>query len=387
MYIDSGKITYSPSDLTLFMDSPFASWMEHSTLFQPELLSFADEEDSLMSVLQHKGIVHEQNILNAFQERGMNVVSITKNSNAFEDTLTAMESGADIIYQAALSLPPFKGYADFLVKVEGKSRFGDFHYEVWDTKLSKTVKPNFLIQLCCYAEMLKVLQGRSPEQIVVVLGNGEPIRFYANNYSYYYKPLKDRFLQAHQQFSVKTCPNPADSGSWGRWSTYADILLEESDHLSQIATITKSQIKKLNKAGIETMQVMIDTPISRIKSMNTDAFGRLKAQAKIQKESTGKAVPLYRILPHEVHKKMGLALLPPESPLDIYFDIEGFPLEDGGLEYLWGVSYFDESSQRQYKDYWAHNKEQESGHMHAGNKTQACIFIIMQIMKLLRAVN
>jgi DNA polymerase III delta prime subunit len=249
MYIDSGKITYSPSDLTLFMDSPFASWMEHSALIQPELLSFADKEDSLMSALQHKGIVHEQNILNAFQQRGLNVVSITKNANAFEDTLTAMESGADIIYQAALSLPPFKGYAD--------------------------------------------------------------------------------------------------------------MLLKEADHLSQIATITKSQIKKMNKAGIETMQAMIDTPISRIKGMNIDAFGRLKAQAKIQKESTGKAVPLYRILPHEAHKKMGLALLPSASPLDIYFDIEGFPLEDGGLEYLWGVTYFDENGKRQYKDYWAHNQEQE----------------------------
>lgn len=29
MYVQHGKLMYSPTDLTLFMDSPFASWMEH----------------------------------------------------------------------------------------------------------------------------------------------------------------------------------------------------------------------------------------------------------------------------------------------------------------------------------------------------------------------
>jgi predicted RecB family nuclease len=102
------------------------------------------------------------------------------------------------------------------------------------------------------------------------------------------------------------------------------------------------------------MLALVETDCDRIKGMNTDVFSRLKAQAKIQKESSGKDIPLYQILPHDAQKKMGLSLLPPSSPLDIYFDIEGFPLEEGGLEYLWGVAYFDENGVRQYKDFWAH---------------------------------
>ncbi|WP_010654201.1 TM0106 family RecB-like putative nuclease [Fluoribacter dumoffii] len=360
MYFESDKITYSPSDITLFMDSPFASWMEHAALIQPELLFSVDEEDPLLSVLANKGIEHEQNILKSFKQRGMNIVCITKGLNAFEDTIAAMKSGADVIYQAALSLPPLKGYADFLVKVEGESILGDFHYEVWDTKLSKSVKPNFLIQLCCYTEMLEVVQEFRAEHIIVVLGNGEPARFCTNNYFFYYKNLKSKFLEEHQQFSLQSSPNPADSGSWGRWSTYAETLLKKTDHLSQIATITKSQIKKLNKAGIGTMRSIVDTPLERVKGINTEVFKRLKAQARIQQESLGKDIPLYEVLSHEPQKKSGLALLPPASPLDVYFDIEGFPLEEGGLEYLWGVTYFDENGQRQYKDFWAHNQEQEN---------------------------
>jgi len=245
------------------------------------------------------------------------------------------------------------------VKVVGKSRFGHFHYEVWDTKLAKTVKPYFLIQLCCYADMLEVLQENRPEKIVVVLGHGERASFSTNDYFYYYQNLKSRFLQTHQRFSSQDRPSPADSNSWGRWSVHAETLLKEADHLCQIATITKSQIKKLNKAGIYTMQALIDTKLGRVKGMNTDVVDRLKAQANIQKESIGKETPSYRILPHEIHKKTRLTLLPPASKLDIYFDIEGYPLVEGGLEYLWGVTYFDENGQRQYKDFWAHNQEQE----------------------------
>ncbi|HEY9459933.1 MAG TPA: TM0106 family RecB-like putative nuclease, partial [Paralcaligenes sp.] len=51
--------------------------------------------------------------------------------------------------------------------------------------------------------------------------------------------------------------------------------------------------------------------------------------------------------------------LPPRNPLDVFFDIEGFPLDEGGLEYLWGCTYFDGSGKRQFKDFWAHDREQE----------------------------
>lgn len=359
MYIEKDQITYSPSDLTLYMDSPFASWMEHSLLINPEMSSFVDAPDELMSLLQKKGALHEDEVLKSFLEANLSVVQISKGSNAAQDTIAAMQSGVDIIYQAALSLLPFKGYADFLVKVEGKSRFGDFYYEVWDTKLAKTLKPVAVIQLCCYAEMLEVLQGRRPDYMVAALGNGDNQRLRTNDYFYYYQNLKSRFLQAHQNFSAHHLLNPADSTSYGRWTNYAENMLTQADHLCQIATITRSQIKKLHKVGVNTMQAIVDLDYDSVKGINPDVLTRLKAQAKIQKDSVGKDVPLYQILPHEIDKKIGLSLLPPSSPLDIYFDIEGFPLEEGGLEYLWGITYFDESGVRQYKDFWAHNKEEE----------------------------
>jgi predicted RecB family nuclease len=359
MYFEANQLLFSPTDLTQYMDSPFASWMEHLALINPQLVSLADEQDEMMGILQKRGEAHELAVLASFAEQKSSVANLQKASDPFEATQLVLQEGKEVIYQAALKLAPLLGRADFLVKVPGSSLLGDFHYEVWDTKLASTVTPCFIIQLCCYVEMLAAIQGRRPEHIVVVLGNGEQKRFRTSDYFYYYQLLKQRFLQVHYQFSKDNCPDPSESASWGRWSKQAEQLLKESDHLAQIATITKTQIKKLHKAGIFSMQALAETTISSIKGMNPFVFLRLKAQAAIQKESIGHDIPLYKILPHEPGKKKGLALLPPSSPFDIFFDIEGYPLEEGGLEYLWGISYFDESGLRQYKDFWAHNQEEE----------------------------
>jgi predicted RecB family nuclease len=143
------------------------------------------------------------------------------------------------------------------------------------------------------------------------------------------------------------------------WKNYGESLLLDIDHLSQIATITRSQIKKLNHAGIQTMQGLVDSNIYGISGIHSNALLRLKSQAKIQKESKGEEKPSFNILIAEPNKKQGLSLLPPPVSLDVFFDIEGFPLEEGGLEYLWGSTYFDSNGIRQFKEFWAHNRKEE----------------------------
>ena len=46
-------------------------------------------------------------------------------------------------------------------------------YEALDTKLARHAKPAYILQLCFYSEQLARLQGREPEHIHVLLGNGE----------------------------------------------------------------------------------------------------------------------------------------------------------------------------------------------------------------------
>ncbi|MGM9370893.1 TM0106 family RecB-like putative nuclease [Legionella pneumophila] len=359
MYLETKQIVFSPSDLTQFMESPFASWMEHLTIIHPDLIPSPDESDELLNLLHDMGNQHESEVLAAFETKGLTIANLHKQSDSYQATIDAMKNGVDVIYQAHLELLPFRGYADFLIKIPGKSTFGDYCYEIWDTKLAKSVKTYFLVQLCCYAEMLGVMQQKRAEHITIILGNKEQKRFRLNDYFYFYQNLKQKFLSEHLHFEPNKCPDPASSRSWGRWSTYAESLLLKADHLIQVATITSGQIKKLNKAGINTMTALAEANSNTVKGMKPELFERLKAQAKIQKESIGKKIPAYQLIDNDDGKKQGLALLPPLSQNDIFFDIEGFPLEDGGLEYLWGVAYFDDNNQRQYMDFWAHDRDQE----------------------------
>ncbi|MEX0716364.1 MAG: hypothetical protein WD066_07255 [Planctomycetaceae bacterium] len=52
-----------------------------------------------------------------------------------------------------------------------------------------------------------------------------------------------------------------------------------------------------------------------------------------------------------------MALLPSASSGDVYFDIEGFPLAEDGLEYLFGVVTVENGVAR-FQDWWAHDRNQ-----------------------------
>jgi predicted RecB family nuclease len=353
------ELVFSPTDLTTFVDSPFASWMARFELEDRPAAVARDAPDGLMDLLGKRGIEHELAKLEEFRSEGRTILEISSAGSA-QDRLAATEaalrSGADVIYQAYLALPPFAGFADFLVKVPGRSKLGDWHYVVWDTKLSSIVKPTYLLQTCCYAEMLETIQGVLSETVTIALGSGEDSSFRTLDFMSYYRAIKAEFLKAQSNFRSQDQADPGKSESWGNWSDFAAKLFMDRDHLIQVANIRKSQIVRLNAAGVGTMQQLAElSPTVDVKGVNSLMLTRLRAQATIQCGSRGLPKPLYLVgsLPGQ-----GLASLPPSSPMDIFFDIEGFPLEKGGLEYLWGSTYF-ENGERQFIDFWAHNPEQE----------------------------
>ena len=49
VHFESDQIIYSPSDLTLYMESPFASLMEHLACIEPCTLDLADKEDGVLA--------------------------------------------------------------------------------------------------------------------------------------------------------------------------------------------------------------------------------------------------------------------------------------------------------------------------------------------------
>jgi predicted RecB family nuclease len=87
--------------------------------------------------------------------------------------------------------------------------------------------------------------------------------------------------------------------------------------------------------------------------------GRLTAWKIASPNARGAERPPYELLPPDTSRpNLGLAALPPATPSDIFFDMEGFPLLEDGLEYLFGVIHL-EGDGPIFRDWWALSHREE----------------------------
>jgi len=348
MQLKNTSLLFSPTDLTLFTSNPFISWMDRYVIELPDTSPARDDPDPMMESLKEKGFEHENRIISNFEQQGLTVVRISS-SDKQADTLNALQSGVDVIIQAYLSTVPFAGYAGFLIREDGNSSLGGYRYRVADAKLSKTPSPEYLIQLCCYADLLADIQGVLPSEIGLYVGDQSYRSYATEDYFSYYLALKSQFLDFHQKFDKHEMPDPTLNANTGHWSAYAKSLVEQQDHLSQVATITRRQVKCLRDANVHTMSGLAKLDGDRIPSIQEGKLAWLISRANLQVASKGKLEPDFQVLESVLEPPTGLALLDKHSPFDVYFDIEGNPLHEDGLEYLWGSTYFDEQGGRQFK--------------------------------------
>jgi uncharacterized protein len=363
---ESGAIIYSPSDLIRYVASPFASWLDRYYLENPGAIT-PDEATEEEKLLSRTGDEHERAILTDYKDSDPEVVEIAKADfeRARRATLAAIKRKAPIIYQAALQDGVFAGFADFLI-LDGAEK-----YEVWDTKLALSPKPYYPIQLCCYSELLAATTGEGlPERIGVILGNGDRVEFRVEDFIHYYRHLKKSFLAMQAAFSEKLedCPEPLPRAEHGRWTSYAEKFFLDKDHLVQVAGITVGQMKKLRLAGVATMTALGAAAGKSIPKLDNATLEKLISQARLQSETredrnaNPDAKPRYEVLPHmgPNDEPVGFAVLPPAHSADVFFDMEGYPLIPGGMEYLFGAwARNDTTGAMEFRDWWAHDRDQE----------------------------
>ena len=353
-------LIYSPQDLIQFINSQFAVWMDRYALEYPEEAPQPDEADEMLETLYQLGQEHEQHFLSKLQAAAVDVYIVSQ-SGGVEETLAAMKAGHDYIYQAELRYDNLRGYADFLVKTDrSASVLGNWSYFPLECKLALNPKPHFVVQATCYCYLLQQLQGRLPDHFALLMGDGSLEYFPSEQYIYYYHQIRNAFREFMGRFKPQIFPVPA-VGDHGRWRKQAEKRLSEIDHLSQVANITRNQIRSLEAAGIKTTQQLAEIE-SFVKgyNLNPQILRRLVQQARLQKASDPPQSIEYEVVrPEPEAPRQGLALLPPASAMDIFFDLEGYPLANsGGLEYLFGASYL-EGETLHFKDWWAHNEQQE----------------------------
>jgi predicted RecB family nuclease len=351
------QLVFSASDLVTFLGCRHATVLDRRQLDAPVPLA---KDDDYLQLLQEKGLQHELAYRERVRAEGRQVVEVPNEGpleRRTERTREAMFAGADVIYQGAFLSGRWHGYADFLLKTPGESALGPYHYEPLDTKLAHGAKPKHVIQLGVYADLIAGVQEKAPERLHVLLGTGESVALPARSFQYYLTEARRRFEAFVGELPQQSVGEPCKACEQCRWRERCEGEWEGADHLSLVARITGGQIEKLNAASITTVaQLGALTPGFRIPGVQAATLERLHGQAQLQSLKRRDGKNRWNVLPAEAGR--GFARLPQPSTGDLFFDMEGDPLIDGGLEYLFGFAY-DANGQPAFQPFFGHTRAEE----------------------------
>lgn len=356
MNYSSNSLTLAATDLSNHLSCAHLTQLERKAALKE--IDKPNWRDPSLDVLIQRGHEHEVAYVEFLSKKGLRVVNL--NGQPAEKVTEAMASGTDVIVQAQMQDGHWSGHADILMKVLGESKFGNWMYEVQDTKLAQNTRAATILQLCLYTNLLSILQGSSPEKMHVVKpGHNFPSEEYRfAEFQAYYRLVKKNFEQVMSGPELFTYPDPTEHCNICKWWQVCDKKRHDDDHLSLVAGIRSLHIIELQQQKIQTLEQFAKTEkLEKPTRGNQETFIRKQSQAKIQLEGRSQNSLLHRTLPIEAGR--GLNRLPEPNDGDIYFDIEGDAFyQEGGLEYVLGYAYKEKDS-LVYSRIWSTNRVEE----------------------------
>ncbi|WP_084830206.1 TM0106 family RecB-like putative nuclease [Demequina rhizosphaerae] len=297
-------------------------------------------------------------------------------------SLSALEAGAAIVYQATVMKDGFHGFADFLLR-EDVAR-GEWtpdakpRYVVADSKVARHVKTSALLQIGSYAAVLRDAGVALGDSARVILGTGEYEDFALGEVEAVSRAAMARFQATMASHEVTEAPV-----AWGDYAiaicgtcAYCEDAIEANDDLLQVANLRRPQRAKLHAAGLTTaadLAAATDAPAG----MSRETFENLRFQAAMQKGAAplgpdGGTVAYVKAdethhLSWSLISRSRIDALPTPSAGDVYFDFEGDPLwqstdtGEWGIDYLFGLVTRPEAegAAPPFTAFWAHDLRQE----------------------------
>jgi uncharacterized protein len=112
-----------------------------------------------------------------------------------------------VLYQAPLGDGELSGRPDFILRRGGED--GRFWHEPAEAKLARSPKPEHVLQLCTYADLLAALQGAEPLEIELILGDGRSERLPTRRFVHYARRLRRAFVEFQRRLIRNACRIPA----------------------------------------------------------------------------------------------------------------------------------------------------------------------------------
>ena len=354
-----GQLALSPTDLTKHLACRHLTTLDLAVVGGTRTKPVADDDE--LQLIFQKGLEHERDYLEFLRSEGRSVVEIPTRfdaegrSLAEEQTVEAMKSGVDVVYQGTFFDGMWGGQADFLLRVERPSNFGNWSYEVADTKLARRLKVAALLQMSIYADRLAQLQGIQPDRIYVVTGDNETHEWRLVDVSSYTHRARSR-LRDFVENPIDTEPVRVAHCGQCRWISSCSVLWQKTDDLNLVAFMRNDHRALLRQHGISTLKELGQRSAAELPpQIGLASRERMVQQAAEQAKERATGQPSYLLLPPE--ERVGLQRLPAPDVGDLYLDFEGDPFaEDGrGREYLAGLG----DMQGQFTPIWAHSIDEE----------------------------
>ena len=359
MRIIKNKFYTSPSDLNNFVSCKYLIKNEIKFL-NKEIKK--NEESFDQKLWKEFGLKHEKKhfkLLSAKHKKNISIKQDLDEKERNKQTLAAIKKGYDLIYHAYLIDEDFRGECDFLIKSSMPSDLGDFSYEVYDTKISRKPRPRHIFQITSYSHMLSTIQGVVPEKMYLIDGTNETRSYKTKEYLDFYLFTKKNFEKYLKNISKeKIYPEKCDHCEMCNFADECEKIWENDNYINQVAKINRSQIEKLKKIGIKTVDGLAKCNPDKIKiKINKQTLKDRISQAELQEEKRKTGKSRYIILNPDIGK--GFYNLPKPDEGDLFYDIESFPQEDGrGFEYLHGI-YYKNGKNYEFKPFWAKDFEKK----------------------------
>ena len=349
MQIIDGRWVISPQDLVSELECH--QRVALNAAVKQGLLDAPQSDESMLRLLQRRGQRHEVarltelRDLRIFELPALQRWTADELAAAWQATESAMLQEFDVIYQATLYTGDFLGLADFLIISRDENDYprrgedGRVVYEPVDAKSAMSAKRAAALQVGAYAETLVRLGWPRPTKVHLWLaGESNDWSGPAERFIAVAREVRERLQAKLPHLTGVPSPEwaaPREACPRCRWEKHCDEGRHQARDLSMIQGIRSTTRERLVSAGISTIDDMSTaTDAARPPRVGLETFDRLRDQAALQIRGGRDNTIVW-----EVTDPTRLGSLPPRSPGDVWFDMEGFPGWDNGvsLEYMFGV--------------------------------------------------
>lgn len=280
------------------------------------------ELPELSKKLLEQGVLHEDDYI---KDLHVTAVDRTLGEAGYVKTLELMKQGVPLIYQGSIRMTKdnvqYTGRPDLLERIPVPSKLGKYSYRPLDIKNSKEVKTTHWLQLTMYAMILENIQGVFPERVAIINSERERINFQLTTLHQQKTRKKIAEILAIMQGEkpplklVSSCKNSP-------WFSECIREAELADDIALIYKLDGRAMEQLRAVGITTVHQAANMNLHTlpvIPYITFEGLQKVKLQAQSLVEKTIKWISHPTI---------------PETPVKIYFDIEGDPLLQ--VQYLFG---------------------------------------------------